>query len=111
MTSSITWWQRNIGALLRLKECIRQRYFIDVLHFRIGSKFWIYVEKHWHVDLDSVIGLFDIDQTMMTELFTKYFYLFVWIKSLLFETKALNFIEISSSIERYNIVGTNSNYG
>lgn len=55
MTFGIGWCDRKIHAVFGLKECVRQRNRVDQFHFWIGHKLGIYVEKDWHVNLNTKI--------------------------------------------------------
>lgn len=51
MTFCIGRCYRKIHSIFGFEKCVRQRYCVDQFHFRIDHKFWINIEKNWHVNL------------------------------------------------------------
>ncbi len=76
----------NVFASLRLEKRVGQADLVDVFELRIVGVVFVYIEKDWHVDF------------------------FVRVQPLLFEAKALNFVEIEARIVREYCVGCDTDY-
>lgn len=99
----ITWYCK-IHPFFRFKKRVGESDRVDKFHFRIFNKLRIDIKEDRHVDLKENLLIF------VTDLWSQS-HLFIGIKLLLLEAKALNFIEIGSSLKWDNVVSTNADYG